>query len=226
MNRIIAMYKQVAERIDALSLRERGMVFVGVLGLLYALVNAAIFPRLQIEEKQLRDRLAAKQQQIATMQTFIHEAALRHGQDPNAAARARIQSLKQLLGNQAGTSGVVAPSEMAKLVKAVLAHHGSVSLVRLQNLPAEPFGNSIAPQPAAAKPVPVSVDTVGTLYRHGVKVEVQGGYVDLVSYLQALERLPWRVMWGEVQLTVEKHPTSRLTLTLYTLSSERAWIGM
>lgn len=223
---MIAGYKQIAERIDALSLRERAMVFVGVLGLLFALVNTTVFPGLQAEEKRLRNELAATQQQTATMQAFIHEAAGRHGSDPNAAARARIQSLKQLLGDQASVSAVVAPSEMAKLVKAVLVQHGTVSLVRLQNLPAEPFGNSNTPETAVAKPVAVSVVPVATLYRHGVKVEVQGGYADLVSYLQALERLPWRVMWGEVQLTVEKHPTSRLTLTLYTLSSERAWIGM
>lgn len=234
MNRIVAGYKQLAERVDALSLRERGMVFVGVLGLLFALVNTTVFPRLQAEEKALRDTLAAKQTQVAAMRTYIRDAAERHGGDPNAAARTRIAALKKLLEGQAGVSGVVAPSEMAKLVRLVLAQHGSVTLVRLQNLPAEPVseakgdlknGDLKAPAAAIAQPLPVSA-SAATLYRHGVRVEVEGRYADLVSYLKSLERLPWGVMWGEVQLGVEKHPTAHLSVVLYTLSAERAWIGM
>ena len=231
MNRIVAGYKQLAERIDALSLRERGMVFVGVLGLLFALVNTTVFPRLQAEEKALRDTLAAKQTQVAAMQTYIRDAAERHGTDPNAAARTRIAALKKLLEGQAGMSGVVSPSEMAKLVRLVLAQHGSVSLVRLQNLPAEPVGNANngelkTPAAPTAQPMPVNANAGASLYRHGVRVEVEGRYADLVSYLQSLERLPWGVMWDEVQLSVEKHPTSRLSIVLYTLSAERSWIGM
>ena len=232
MDRVTAAYKQFAERIDALSLRERGMVFVGVLGLLFALVNTTVFPRLQAEEKALQTALTAKKQQIVALQTYIREAAERHGSDPNALTRARIASLKKLLDGQADVGGVVAPAEMAKLVRAVLAQHGSVSLVRLQNLPAEPFGEKPAATPngkpgvAPAQPLSVSTSLTPTLYRHGVRVEVEGRYPDLVSYLQSLERLPWRVMWGEVELSVEKHPTSRLTIVLHTLSADRAWIGM
>lgn len=231
MNRIVAGYKQLAERIDALSLRERGMVFVGVLGLLFALVNTTVFPRLQAEEKILRDALAAKKTQVAAMQGYIRDAALRHGGDPNAVARTRIAALKKLLDGQAGVSGVVAPSEMAKLVRLVLAQHGSVSLVRLQNLPAEPFGNAkngeqTTPAAPTMQPLAVSANAAATLYRHGVRVEVEGRYADLVSYLQSLERLPWSVMWDEVQLSVEKHPNARLSIVLYTLSAERSWIGM
>lgn len=234
MDRLTAAYKQFAERIDALSLRERGMVFAGVLGILFAIVNSAVFPRLQAEEKALQTTLNAKQQQVAALQAYIREAAARHGTDPNAAARARIASLKKLIDGQAGVSGVVSPAEMAKLVRAVLARHGSVSLVRLQNVPAEPFGDNKGPAitPNAipggtlAKPTPVNTEFAPILYKHGVRVEVEGRYPDLVSYLQSLERLPWRVMWGEVELSVEKHPTSRLTIVLYTLSADRAWIGM
>lgn len=224
MNRIVAGYKQLAERIDALSLRERGLVFAGVLGLLYASVNTVVFPRLQTEEKVLRESLAAKQTQVTAVRTYVRNAAERHGSDPNTAVRARIAALKKSLDGETGISGVVAPNEMAKLVRRVLARHGSVAPVRLQNLPAEPFGN--AKNAGLKAPTAVSADAAATLYRHGVRVEVEGRYADLVSYLQSLERLPWGVMWDEVQLSVEKYPTARLSIVLYTLSAERSWIGM
>ena len=45
-----------------------------------------------------------------------------------------------------------------------------------------------------------------------------------VSYLQAMEALPQRVLWGSVSLKVEQHPKSVLTLRVYTISRERHWL--
>jgi MSHA biogenesis protein MshJ len=53
---------------------------------------------------------------------------------------------------------------------------------------------------------------------------LEGGYADLLSYLRALEALPQRVLWGSVNLKVEQHPKSVLTLRVYTISRERHWL--
>ena len=58
---------------------------------------------------------------------------------------------------------------------------------------------------------------------HGVEVVVEGRYLDLVAYLERLERQPWDLFWGSTQLYAD-YPRSRLKLTLYTLSLERAWL--
>jgi len=64
------------------------------------------------------------------------------------------------------------------------------------------------------------------LYRHGVEISVEGSYPELLAYLAMLERLPWRVYWSEASLSTQAYPTSRLTLTLFTLSLDKTWLSV
>jgi MSHA biogenesis protein MshJ len=64
------------------------------------------------------------------------------------------------------------------------------------------------------------------VYRHGVQLTIEGGYHDLLQYLVAMEKLPWRVVWGEADLRVDEYPKIVLTLTLYTLSLEKVWMNV
>jgi MSHA biogenesis protein MshJ len=79
-----------------------------------------------------------------------------------------------------------------------------------------------APAPAlAVSPKPGSL-----LYRHGVEVTVRGNYMDMIDYMNALETLPTQLFWGGARLEVEDYPTSRLTLTMYTLSLDSKWLKL
>ena len=64
------------------------------------------------------------------------------------------------------------------------------------------------------------------LYRHGVQLELQGSYLDMVSYMEALERMPSQLFWGKATLEAQEYPKARLTLTLYTLSLDTKWISL
>ena len=66
----------------------------------------------------------------------------------------------------------------------------------------------------------------GPLYKHGVEITVVGSYADLLAYLVELEKMPQRVLWNSVKLTVEDYPRARLTLTVYTLSLDKAWLSV
>jgi MSHA biogenesis protein MshJ len=55
---------------------------------------------------------------------------------------------------------------------------------------------------------------------------VRGNYLDMIDYMNALETLPTQLFWGGAQLVVEEYPTSRLTLTLYTLSLDPKWLKL
>lgn len=64
------------------------------------------------------------------------------------------------------------------------------------------------------------------LYRHGVQLVLQGSYLDMVSYMEALERMPSQLFWGKATLEAQDYPKARLTLTLYTLSLDTKWISL
>jgi MSHA biogenesis protein MshJ len=73
-----------------------------------------------------------------------------------------------------------------------------------------------------AKPAPK--DPERTVYQHSVEITLQGAYPDLVEYLAQLEKLSWRMFWGRISVNTEQYPRLRVTLTVQTLSLNRAWL--
>jgi MSHA biogenesis protein MshJ len=92
---------------------------------------------------------------------------------------------------------------------------------------AVPNGAAPAATPAVATTAALPPSDGAPLYRHGVEITVEGSYGDLMGYLSALESLPGpRLLWGGIKLKVEKHPTVQLSLTVYTLSLDKAWLEL
>ncbi|MQA41784.1 type II secretion system protein GspM [Rugamonas aquatica] len=87
--------------------------------------------------------------------------------------------------------------------------------------------NAVAakPQPATGTPAAAQAQTP-LLYRHGVQLVLQGSYLEMIDYLEALEALPTQLFWGAAALDAEQYPQARLTLTLYTLSLDQKWIAL
>ncbi len=131
-----------------------------------------------------------------------------------------------------GTSLITA-SEMLPVLEHMLAQSGGLHLRSMQSLPRveltaspnEASAAAAAATAAASAPANAAVPAnAPALYRHGVELTVEGGYADLLAYLEALETMPQRVLWGGVQLKVAEYPKAVLTLRLYTLSMDRGWL--
>lgn len=63
-----------------------------------------------------------------------------------------------------------------------------------------------------------------SLYRHGVEITLEGSFGELLSYLRTLEAMPQHVLWGGLRMKTAQHPTTVMTLRLYTLSRDRVWL--
>lgn len=134
-------------------------------------------------------------------------------------------------------AGLIGPDRMVALLEQMLPRQGSVKVVGLTTLApqdartpigaaARPTSTTPTPLPAAAASAVPAVDGA-PLYRHGVEITVEGSYGDLMAWLFSLENLPGpRLLWGGVKLNVDQHPTVRLSLTVYTLSLDRAWLEL
>ena len=224
-------FKRFLERIDALSLRERAFLFVGVLAALYLIVANVVFPTLFGDLSRLEKELNAKRDQTRALQTQIEKIASERGRDPNEISRKRLAELRQELREHEGAlagvvRGVVSPRDMARMVEQMLQRNRALTVVSVENLPPMPLAAGGEPQPAAGTPTAPASTPASGMYKHGLRIQLSGHYPDILRYLGALETLPWKVFWGEVQLQTEKYPVSRVTLVIYTLSLDEAWIGV
>ena len=76
----------------------------------------------------------------------------------------------------------------------------------------------------SATTAPIGPTAVPPLYRHGVVIELEGDYLPLLDYLQALENLPWRLYWYGLDVKADKPGARRFRLEFYTVSLHKEWI--
>lgn len=231
-------WKQWADKFDALTLRERVMVFAACA---LALVFCGYFMVLQplFSRHALLTASIAQNRGLATgVDKEIVLLVEASQNDPDQAARARLQVLlaetaKLKDGLRHMQSGLVAPERMLQLLESLLRQHARLRLVSMKTLPAGVVGEAPAAAPApaspataagaaAAKPQPAAQ----VLHRHGVEVVVEGSYPDMVNYMQALQTMPTQVFWGKARLEADAYPVARLTLTLYTLGLDDTWMAL
>ena len=224
---------QLAARMDALSLRERGMVFGATVAVLAFAGHTFVLAPQDAKQTALRTQIDQQHAAIAAIDGEITARVEGSRIDPDAQSRARLNTMQQEMG-QLGSQllalehGLVPPERMGPLVDGILRANGRLKLVSMRTLPAEPLAApGAAPAPAtAAGAAPAAASDVPLLYRHGVEVTVRGNYLDMVDYMSALDAMPTRMFWGRARLDVETYPSARLTLTLHTLSLDRQWMKL
>lgn len=237
-------WKLLSDRVDALSLRERAMVFAAAVVTLVALVNLLLLDPVSAKQKKMSQQIKLQQAKMKEIQANIQVLAAAQGSDPDAASKARLAQLKRQIEElnarlESTQQSLVPPEKMAAVLEDILRRDRQLQLVSLKTLPTTGLKELAAPAvtvPTAqlganqppAKPAASSMQNSmqNSIYRHGVEITVQGSYADLLHYLAQLEDVSWQMYWGKVTLAVGDYPTAKLTLTLYTLSLDKAWLSI
>ena len=205
-------------RIDDFSLRERAILFLTITMVLYLLVNGLLLLPLEKEQKQLLDRTRALHGEIAMLdqQAVAVVEASRH--DPDAEQRQQLSQLEQRSTQlqeqiQDSISGLIAPRQMTQALEQLLTEQKKLKFIRIENL---------GPQPLLEQ----FESDEGAVYRHAVRMEMEGDFHSALAYLQALETLEWQFRWDEVRLTMLEYPRARISFRVHTLSMQRGWLGV
>ena len=219
--------RDLMDRYDLLSLRERVVVLVAVVLLLILLWDSLLMGPLEKERKLRLAQVEALRAEVEGLEKSV-EAIVAMG-DPTKQGRAEVEKLrKEITGldtQLAGvTSGLIAPKEMSQVLEQLLKRTSRMTLHGLRTLPPEAVVAPLAGD-AAATSAALDAGSVN-IYRHGVELELDGTYLEALAFLQAVEGLPWRFFWDQVEFTVVEHPQGRMKLTLYTLGLQEGWIGV
>jgi MSHA biogenesis protein MshJ len=202
-------WQRFAARIDEMTLRQRAMLFATVSLLVVAFAQVALIEPLLLRQKTLIERSTRDESQLAAVRAQI-EGLLKEDQhdskDPEQLAvlklEARLAELEKSLAARKGA--FVAPSRLPELLKNLLGPGRAIKLESLRTVPA------------------VQVQSGAELYRHGLEMTLRGTYFDLMQYLSDLEKMPARLLWGGVELQVDKYPEVRLSVQVHTLSTQRS----
>lgn len=224
--------KQVREKLtrkfDGLKPRERVMVFAAGVAIIAGLGFVLAIDGALAKHKILAANAEKHRIDLAQLQKQNAELSRLLTLDPDAEGRKHIDDLQRQLGGydtelRGVQQGLVPPNRMAKVLEDMLNRDSRVRLVKLRTLPVaalvEPAAG--AADGAAAKP---PVPAKNLVYKHGIELTVEGSYLDLLEYQARLERLPWRMFFARTSVNSVDYPKVLMTITLYTLSLEEAWL--
>lgn len=216
--------RDLMDRYDQLSLRERILVLVATTLMIALVWNSTFIVPLDKERKSKLSQIDALKAEISGHEKSIEALVAQGATEGQLPSHATVDTLKTEIAEidrrLAGvTSGLIAPKEMSHVLEQVLARAKRLQLIGLHTLPPEAV---IAPGSDAA---PAGAHNAAQIYKHGVELVLSGGYVDTLYFLQALEALPWRFLWDRVEYTIE-YPKGTLKLRLYTLGLDEGWIGV
>jgi len=230
MKELKAAWKKYAAKIDALSQRERIVVFAAAIVVVAFVMNQLFIDASAKRIKVLSSQMQQQQSDINAMQSQLRELE-RLAADPDAVARARRDSLQQQVTavNEVikGVQQDLVPAQnMNGLLQDVLGRNPRLQLVSMRTLPVTTLAGEVPAVPAAVNAAPANhaASAGDNIFKHGVEITLQGSYADLHDYLLRLERLPWRMFWARAQLGTEDYPRLTLKITIYTLSLDKAWL--
>jgi len=223
------LWQRYAGAFDALSLRERAMIFAAAAVVLITLAYVGMLEGEEGRHKRLSSGLAQKQAEMKALEDQVVKLIGARGEDPDREAKKRLAEVRAELAQiEAGIGAeerkFTAPAQMRSVIEGLLGRNRAVALQSLRTLPVTSIAESRAATGEAKPPPAAAADRL--IFRHGVELTVSGSYLDLLGYVRDLERLPTQLYWGALEIDAAAYPKVLMKLTVYTLSLDRAWLNV
>jgi MSHA biogenesis protein MshJ len=209
--------EKFSQRFASLTLREQRMVVGTVLLLFWGAWDHFAHQPLLKDQQRLAVEISQIEQLLSSQQQLAIELENTGRHDPNLQNRQNLTALQQSIVNlkqqlNVGEKRFVPSQLMASALGDMLKQHGKLQLIKLETLPPKAFGSNDQ-QPA-------------WVYRHTMSLTFQGDYFSTLNYLKALEGLPWRIHWDNIDYKVQDYPLAQTRIQVYTLSFEQDWLGV
>ncbi|MFT5675440.1 MAG: MSHA biogenesis protein MshJ [Paraglaciecola sp.] len=214
-------YVKLYHKFLATSLREQAFIVVCGCALVIASIYLVLMEPISLHNQKLQRDIASSQKGLTALSKQVEEILQNLASDPNDALRERLQVLKTEISSidtmlEDQTVNLVPANKMPQMLEKVLASSKGLKVIELQSLPSMPILQDVQ--------IDIAADT--NLFRHGVILTLEGKYFDIQAYLEKMESLEWQFYWKKFDYSVSKYPVARVEVELYTLSTNKAFIGV
>lgn len=221
MQNVKARLQELGNKLDALSLRERCILLaVGLVAMLGIYDYLALTPYL--DQRKENQRLVAQYaNEMAEVEANITAIVKKLEADPNVILKERIAKrekyIRQLVDEiGASTENLIAPKKMSQVLGYLLSRQSGMAVKSVRNIPAEPIAFKVSDEE----------EPEVLMYRHRLKLELEGTYFQVAGYLRMIEGLQERLYWDDMSFVIKDYPTGLLTLDVHTLSMSKELIGV
>ncbi len=209
-----ADWKKQLARINALSLRERVMLFASVAFVMVALADTLVWSPAAAKRKSLMAEQATAAKELDTLRQRLADASATSQPDSPrgqmlariAQSRAELQAVDSEITANLGDGKRLA--NLPDLMDQVLRRHERLTLTHLRTTDERPTDKA------------TDKSTETALRWQAVDLGVSGGYLDLVQYLADLEQALPELRWGPMEINSKQMPPE-LTVRLFLAGDAR-----
>ena len=203
----------LGDQVDVLTLRERGLLFLSGIGVISVIWTLLIFDPQYAVKEAVNLQMQAVQQKLSarTQEATVLAQMVETGVDQTRVRQlSELKKETALLGDKMSelSIGLIPANELLDVLRDVLQRSNELTILRIEILP------------------PVKLNNIGNraksnnhgIFKHTVELTLQGSYFNLLTYLQGLEELPWRLYWDSLKYRVSGYPLGDIELRVSTLS--------
>jgi MSHA biogenesis protein MshJ len=199
-------WTRAARRIDALTLRERVIMFVSLAVAMAALADALVLSPQGAEQKALVAQVRQQAGELAALRGQLLASTQPPGADTPQGRLQQVRAERQAVDEQIRQRVGGEAAGLPELLGKVLRRHERLTVLRL----------------ATAAPAPAAADADdAALPQLGVDLSLAGSYPDLVAYLAEIERTLPGVRWSELQIS-SADPSAVLKVRVYLVTDAGA----
>lgn len=221
---------KVMEQIDSRALRERVLIFVTALAVIFMLWSFVVQSGLDSHRASLQAEDVNLSQEQTELASKIATLTATLASDPGVAKSHELSKLNSSISEVetklAGLSqGLISAAKLPKVLEEVLLRTKSVELLHVRTIAATELQLSTETHNGASGVEPTTTGSTG-VYKHAVHIRLAGNYLQLIQLMTEIEALQWKFYWESLDYTVKVYPDAEIDISVFTLSSEEGQIGV
>jgi MSHA biogenesis protein MshJ len=214
------IYKENAEKFNVLSIRERLLVGLTILGLIilfwwYFFASPIMSKIVSIEVDNLKITKVIDRAQLSVDKIKARLKAGVHKKSKAKLARLKQELIKTEAQLKLKATELIDPEEMFQMMTRLIYKESKLKLLSLKRRDVKP----------AIEEREGQENTVG-IYRHVLEVKFSGQYEDIFNYIESLEALEWKLIWEEIEVSNDEYRVVNVTVVISTLSMREEWVGV
>ena len=223
--KLIDNAKDLSKKIDKMSVRERALMLATSLAIVYFSWQSLVVDGITNLKQKLTSNASKMQQQISSLQGQISEVSNSLSLDPIVRLEEKIRKTKQENDELQKklitmTEKLIPPREMTSLLRSILDNKELV-VMHVENIAPIPVlaGNDKdKDEDEDKKKAATDAALKFQVYKHGIEIVVTGTFFQIRDFLAEAEKLPWKVLWEELEFSVTKYPIATVRMVIRTLS--------
>ncbi len=237
----MSKWQEYSDKFESVSSREQYLILAtGLVAIIFISFSLFIDTSLtKVEDiNDKSGRLVTENQSIKSSISIFEEALT---EDPNKALNKQISAYEAKVKEVDDkllllTSELIDPIQMRFALLDMLKVQKGVSLISFELLGANPLmdkDGDLADKNNKEEQVTADnlednaeLESTINLYQHGIRLKLTGKYFQLRDYLTQLEAMPWKFFWKDFRYTIKEYPLGELEIELYSLSTNKEFIGV